>query len=209
MPLRDEVQAAYDAVRALDTELAGLRAQAEERVRRQDFLAFQRDEIDEVELEPGEIATLSREHAKLAHAESLCADGGAAAIEGDNCEGDVDKDGVDGLCGDGCPLDEFKLDPGQCGCGNGEFDTDGDGRSDCADNCIDVSNPSQADTDNDFFGDICDCAVNDAANPPPREVQGLTVVPGAPFTELSWQDLAADSYDVASGLLSMDLSGRS
>ncbi len=33
------------------------------------------------------------------------------------CEGDVDMDGLDGSCGDGCPADPDKTDPGECGCG--------------------------------------------------------------------------------------------
>ena len=41
------------------------------------------------------------------------------------------------------------------------FDKDGDGVSDCVDNCLDVSNPSQTNTDGDNFGDACDCNIND------------------------------------------------
>jgi len=35
-------------------------------------------------------------------------------------------------------------------------DSDGDGIGDCMDNCIDVPNPSQDDTDGDFCGNACD-----------------------------------------------------
>jgi DNA repair protein RecN (Recombination protein N) len=86
LPLREEVRAGYEAVRALDAELTELREAAEERARRQDFLAFQLAEIDEVGLESGEIEELARDHARLAHAESLRADGSAAvaALSGDD-----------------------------------------------------------------------------------------------------------------------------
>ncbi len=39
-----------------------------------------------------------------------------------------------------------------CNC----FDLDGDGRSDCNDNCSETFNPSQSDFDADFEGDHCD-----------------------------------------------------
>ena len=48
------------------------------------------------------------------------------------CEGDVDQDGLDGVCGDGCPDDPDKTEPGLCGCGvlENPVDTDGDGVAD-------------------------------------------------------------------------------
>ena len=36
------------------------------------------------------------------------------------------------------------------------LDTDNDGVRDNLDNCIDVPNPDQADTDGDGYGDVCD-----------------------------------------------------
>ncbi|MCH8150451.1 MAG: FG-GAP repeat protein, partial [Planctomycetes bacterium] len=33
------------------------------------------------------------------------------------CQGDPDQDGLDGVCGDNCPDDPNKVDPGDCGCG--------------------------------------------------------------------------------------------
>jgi hypothetical protein len=35
-------------------------------------------------------------------------------------------------------------------------DSDGDGVTNCADNCIDVANPGQDDTDGDSCGNLCD-----------------------------------------------------
>jgi len=86
LPLREEVRAGYEQVRALDDELAQLREAAEERARQQDFLAFQLAEIEEVGLTPGELDELASEHARLAHAENLRADGSAAAaaLSGDD-----------------------------------------------------------------------------------------------------------------------------
>lgn len=95
--LRERVAAGLAALRALDDELAALRAAAEERARRQDFLRFQRDEIDEVALEPGEIEDLEASHARLAHADQLLADGRAActALVGDAEAGDALPNAVD------------------------------------------------------------------------------------------------------------------
>jgi hypothetical protein len=41
-------------------------------------------------------------------------------------------------------------------------DTDGDGIADAADNCIQVANPTQADADNDGFGNHCDGDLNNS-----------------------------------------------
>jgi hypothetical protein len=70
---------------------------------------------------------------------------------------DTDGDGVPDLC-DGCPNDPYKTEPGACGCGNPDIDSDGDGIMDCVgvDNCPAVFNPDQVDTDGDGYGEACD-----------------------------------------------------
>ncbi len=49
-------------------------------------------------------------------------------------------------------------------------DTDGDLIADTQDNCIDISNADQKDTDADGKGDVCDAYPNDATNTPPSSV---------------------------------------
>jgi hypothetical protein len=63
--------------------------------------------------------------------------GGMTQGSGTFCEGDSDGDGADGMCGDLCPDDPFKLEPGLCGCGVEDDDTDSDGDTvpDCIDQC--------------------------------------------------------------------------
>ena len=75
-------------------------------------------------------------------------------------------------CVDECPDDPEKLQPGQCGCGVADIDTDSDGTADCIDGCPDDPNktdPGQCgcgalDTDTD--GDaVADCADGCPADP--------------------------------------------
>ena len=86
---REAVGEAFESLRALDDECERLASEAEERLRQQDFLAFQLNEIEEVGLEPGELETLDQEHGRLAHAESLRAEGGEAlaSLGGDDSGG--------------------------------------------------------------------------------------------------------------------------
>jgi DNA repair protein RecN (Recombination protein N) len=79
LPLRGRVAAAFARVRELDEEIGRLAGAAAERKRRHDFLAFQVQEIDEAKLVPGESASLASERARLAHAERLRSEAGAAA----------------------------------------------------------------------------------------------------------------------------------
>ena len=81
----------------------------------------------------------------------------------DECQVDSDGDGVIDPC-DGCPADPAKTDPGLCGCGVADTDSDGDTWPDCVDNCPLLANPGQADCDADGIGDACcgepDCNEN-------------------------------------------------
>jgi DNA repair protein RecN (Recombination protein N) len=91
LPQRERVERGVRALREQDAELARLRAAAEERARRADYLAFQVREIDEVGVEPAAVAALERDHARLVHAERLREDAGraAAALTGDPAQGDA------------------------------------------------------------------------------------------------------------------------
>jgi DNA repair protein RecN (Recombination protein N) len=68
---RSAVAEGHAALRALDEELAALRAAERERERRSDFLSFQVQEIDQAGLDPDEVATLRSERSRLVHAERL------------------------------------------------------------------------------------------------------------------------------------------
>lgn len=81
--------------------------------------------------------------------------------DGTTCEGDADGDGVDGMCGDACPNDPEKLEPGVCGCNEPDDDSDGDAVPGCLDNCPANSNPGQEDADGDGVGDVCDSCPED------------------------------------------------
>jgi DNA repair protein RecN (Recombination protein N) len=91
LPLRALVERGVRELRERDVELARLRAEAEERARRADYLAFQVREIDEVGVEPAAVAKLESDHARLVHAERLREDAGraAAALTGDPAQSDA------------------------------------------------------------------------------------------------------------------------
>ncbi|HEX2485497.1 MAG TPA: DNA repair protein RecN [Myxococcota bacterium] len=92
--LRERVESRVRAVRALDAELEALRRAAEERARREDFLAFQVREIDDAALCEGELERLRAERGRLLHAERLREDAGAAALL---LQGDADADAAGAL----------------------------------------------------------------------------------------------------------------
>ncbi len=79
------VRAGVSALRARAEEIARLRDAAEERARREDFLAFQVGEIDDARLDVDEVERISAEHGRLVHAERLRSetDGAAARLAGD------------------------------------------------------------------------------------------------------------------------------
>jgi len=71
LPLRGAVAEGHAKLRALDDELAELRAAEMERERRRDFLSYQLGEIDDAQLDADEGAALRTERSRLAHAERL------------------------------------------------------------------------------------------------------------------------------------------
>ncbi len=88
---RHAVAAGVARIRGLDEELTRLRDEARELARRQDFLAFQVQEIDEARLVPGEIEELRAHRGRLAHADRLREEGAAAIalLTGDPARADA------------------------------------------------------------------------------------------------------------------------
>jgi DNA repair protein RecN (Recombination protein N) len=71
LPLCSKVAEASERLRAVDREIAQLEERREERARREDFLKYQMNEIDEAKLKPGEFADLQAEKARLGNSERL------------------------------------------------------------------------------------------------------------------------------------------
>ncbi len=90
LALRESVADGHAALRALDAELATLRAQTREREQRRDFLSFQVREIDEAALDAAEDGDLRGEQSRLSHAGRLREETAAAAalLTGDS-QGDA------------------------------------------------------------------------------------------------------------------------
>jgi hypothetical protein len=66
-------------------------------------------------------------------------------------------------------------------------DVDGDGVTNCADNCEDAYNPDQANGDGDAFANLCDCAPTDPANGRAPEVgDSLLLAHAGGSTTLTW-----------------------
>ncbi len=78
LPLRSAVAEGHAKLRALDDELAELRAAEMERERRRDFLSFQVGEIDDARLDADEIEGLRADRSRFAHAERLREEASAA-----------------------------------------------------------------------------------------------------------------------------------
>ena len=91
LALRERVERGHAALRALRAEHARLAADADERARRRDFVAFQLGELEAAALQPGELGALASEHARLVHATDLRAEAGAAAsmLSGDPLQSDA------------------------------------------------------------------------------------------------------------------------
>ncbi|MGM5471000.1 T9SS type A sorting domain-containing protein [Flavobacteriaceae bacterium LMO-SS05] len=100
------------------------------------------------------------------------ADGDTVCDADDICPGfddlaDADGDNIPDGC-DACPSDPLKTEPGACGCGVADIDTDSDGVLDCNDNEINSPCPNNVDasgvsvdTDSDNTPDCLDNCPND------------------------------------------------
>lgn len=93
LALRERVGRSYTALRAVIAERARLETAAAERARQHDFLSFQLGELDAAALQPGEIAALGAEHARLVHASELRSEASeaAAGLSGDEDGGATDR----------------------------------------------------------------------------------------------------------------------
>ncbi|MDZ4754919.1 MAG: hypothetical protein SGJ11_10545 [Phycisphaerae bacterium] len=83
----------------------------------------------------------------------LDADGDGVGDEAESVLACSAPAGYVGTSGDGCPADPLKLEPGACGCGFVDNDTDGDGTPDCIDGC--PEDPAKIDEG------TCGCGVPD------------------------------------------------
>jgi hypothetical protein len=134
----------------------------------------------------------------------------------DNCNGLIDEGnpggggacstGQPGVCGPGTQLCSSGLflcqpnrGPGAERCNGVDDDcdgstdepedVDGDGVTNCSDNCEDAFNPDQANGDGDAFGNLCDCAPTDPLNGQAAEVGNtLVLAHGGGTTTLTWSD---------------------
>ncbi|MEZ4400875.1 MAG: DNA repair protein RecN [Kofleriaceae bacterium] len=105
-----EMLAAWDELRAVDEQIAGLGGDDRQRAERADFVRFQLDELDAARLEPGEDERLVAERTRLSGTEELRLGtlAAVAALDG----GDGDGGALDGLGHAARELDKLvRLDP--------------------------------------------------------------------------------------------------
>jgi hypothetical protein len=123
------------------------------------------------------------------------------------------SDGVGDACDD-CSLDPLKTDPGQCGCGVADTDSDNDGIADCVDTdndndgCIDADDPApltfSADPDGDGLGNDCD--LDDDGDGVPDETDNCPLISNADQTDTDGdsQGDACDTDDDGDTVLDVD-----
>jgi hypothetical protein len=76
---------------------------------------------------------------------------------------------------DRCPNDPNKTQPGICGCGVPDSDADSDDTPDCNDNCPNIYNPGQEDSNANNIGDACEC---EGDSEPDGDVDGSDLAQG-------------------------------
>lgn len=121
---------------------------------------------------------------------------------GDACDLDVDGDGYEGVAGDNTDCNDYEpsVNPGMPEiCGNSVdencdrfaeqvgADTDLDGYYDCLDNCPDVANADQWDTDGDGMGDACDlspCGIDWDRDCVQSDVDNCPLIPNPQQTDI-------------------------
>ncbi|MEO8376920.1 MAG: hypothetical protein ABI579_04550, partial [Candidatus Sumerlaeota bacterium] len=94
-PQRDHIKALFDQCRAAEQKLADLNAHERDREQRRDYLRFQVDELEGINLQSGEQEELEAECKRLSHVELLVRLGAAAqaalsdAPSGESCANDL------------------------------------------------------------------------------------------------------------------------
>jgi hypothetical protein len=123
--------------------------------------------------------------------------GGTAGTFG--CDADVDatcRDGAadaEGGIVDNCPGDPAKTEPGVCGCGVPDTDTDGDGTSDCVDGCPTDPKKTQL--------GICGCNADDPSVPDAGEAFCLKALLAHRYSFDGTGTVATDSIGTAHGAI--------